>query len=245
MDPETASGEAGISQLEGRIQFGPDTLIAPGVVLGHPSKSRLLAQHSLVPGKVTIGARCILRSGTVVYEDVVVGDDVQAAHHVIFRERCRIGPGCAFGNGAVVREDAVLGRNVRAMESVVISEGAVIGDDVFIGPNVSLTAGRHMTGALEAGSIISRDEAVAREGRFWAGASVVIEDQVRICANAVILAGVRLGRGCVVASGTVVSNDVPAGATVAGNPGRIIKQQSNSTMGTSAAAGHAVPHTGR
>lgn len=38
------------------------------------------------------------------------------------------------------------------MESVVIAEGAEIGNDVFVGPNVSFTAGRYMTGALEAAS---------------------------------------------------------------------------------------------
>ena len=51
-----------------------------------------------------------------------------------------------------------------------------------------------------------------------------MEDDVRIGANAVILAGVRLGKGCVVAAGAVVSNDVPPGALVAGNPGRLLKR---------------------
>jgi acetyltransferase-like isoleucine patch superfamily enzyme len=205
-------------------RLGTDTLVAPNVIIGHPGKASLLERREFsVSRGAVIGDRSILRSGTVVYEDAELGSDVQTAHHVVIREGARIGDGCVFGNGTVVREGAVIGRNVRLMESVVISEGAIVGDDVFIGPNVSFTAGRHMTGAQEAAGRITHDEAAAREGRYWAGPSVIVEDDVRIGANAVILAGVRLGTGCVVAAGAVVSINVPPGALVAGNPARLIK----------------------
>jgi acetyltransferase-like isoleucine patch superfamily enzyme len=206
-------------------EVGAGTLLAPDVVLGHPGKATLLASRNFRSGEtVTIGARCILRSGTVVYERASLGSEVQTAHNVVIREDARVGDGCVFGNGSVVREGAVLGRNVRLMECVVISEGATVGDDVFVGPNVTFTAGRHMTAAMEAAGLMTRADATAQEGRFWTGPSVVVESEVRIGANAVVLAGVRLGKGCVVAAGTVVSTDVPAGATVMGNPGRIVKR---------------------
>ena len=48
---------------------------------------------------------------------------------------------------------------------------------------------------------------------------VVIEDNV-IGANAVILEGVRVGEGAIVAAGAIVTQDVPAGAVVAGTPAR-------------------------
>jgi acetyltransferase-like isoleucine patch superfamily enzyme len=201
-----------------------ETIIASDVVLGHPSKDSLLEGRSFAAlGEVAIGPGCILRSGTVLYAGARLGSEVQTAHHVVIREGVTIGDGCVFGSGSVVREHARLGRNVRLMESVVISEGAELGNDIFVGPNVSFTAGRQMTGALEAAGRMTHADAAAREGRYWEGASVIVEDDVRIGANAVILAGVRLGRGCVVAAGAVVSNNVPAGALAAGNPARLLK----------------------
>ena len=60
---------------------------------------------------------------------------------------------------------------------------------------------------------------------------VVIEDDVLIGANAVVLEGVRVGKGAVVAAGAVVIEDVPAGAVVAGVPAKVIKQTSEVASG--------------
>jgi acetyltransferase-like isoleucine patch superfamily enzyme len=56
---------------------------------------------------------------------------------------------------------------------------------------------------------------------------VVIEDDCWIAANSVILDGVRIGRGSVVAAGAVVSRDVPPFSIVAGVPARVIKNRIN------------------
>jgi acetyltransferase-like isoleucine patch superfamily enzyme len=54
---------------------------------------------------------------------------------------------------------------------------------------------------------------------------IVIEDDVWIGTHAVILPGVRIGRGAVVAAGAIVTRDVPAGVIVAGVPARIKKNR--------------------
>ena len=56
-----------------------------------------------------------------------------------------------------------------------------------------------------------------------ASAPVLIEDDVWIGANAIVLKGVTLGRGSVVAAGSVVTRDVPAMTVVGGNPAKVIK----------------------
>ena len=212
-------------RLIGDCRIGEGTIIDPSVILGHPSKAAQLSDRNLTAGNgVTVGRDCILRANTVVYEDVVIGDRVQTAHNVVIREGARVGDGCVFGSGAVVLDHAVLGRNVRVMEQALVCEGAVVGNDVFIAPQVSSTRGRHMLGAFVAAGRMTVEEADEMERRYADPnePSVVIGDDVRVGANSVLLAGVRLGRGVVIAAGSVVSNDVPENHMVIGNPGRIV-----------------------
>ena len=57
-----------------------------------------------------------------------------------------------------------------------------------------------------------------------------VEDEVMIGANAVILEGIRIGKGAVVAAGAIVTEDVPPGVVVAGCPARIIKDKDWKTI---------------
>lgn len=60
-------------------------------------------------------------------------------------------------------------------------------------------------------------------------AKVIIEDDSWIGANAVITAGVRIGKHSIVAAGSVVTKDVPPYSIVAGNPAKIVKQYNKNT----------------
>jgi acetyltransferase-like isoleucine patch superfamily enzyme len=55
------------------------------------------------------------------------------------------------------------------------------------------------------------------------GVPVIVEDDVFIGLNAIILKGVRIGRGSVIGAGSVVTADVPPGVVCAGNPARVIR----------------------
>jgi acetyltransferase-like isoleucine patch superfamily enzyme len=207
----------------GPCSIGAGTIAGANVIIGHPAKASILAVRSFATSRgSSVGRDCILRSGTVIYEDAILGDELQTAHQVVIRERTRIGDHCVLGSGTVVREGAVLGSHVRAMEFVVIAENAQLGDGIFIGPHVTFTAGRHLTAALEATGRMTHQAAADLEAAFWKKPSVVVADGVRIGAHAVLLAGITLGKDCVIAAGAVVSNDVPPGMVAAGNPARVL-----------------------
>jgi maltose O-acetyltransferase len=90
--------------------------------------------------------------------------------------------------------------------------GVKIGDRVMIGSHVAITSLTHDPAAP-----VMRHATIAKP--------VVIEDDVWIGTHAVILPGVRIGRGAVVAASAVVTRDVPADTIVAGVPARIKKNR--------------------
>ena len=89
--------------------------------------------------------------------------------------------------------------------------GIVIGDDVMIGPKVTIVSAGHPVSPSERRNGITT-------------APVIIGNNVWIGAAATILQGVTIGENSVVAAGAVVSRDVPASSMAAGVPARLIKR---------------------
>ncbi|WP_312498793.1 2,3,4,5-tetrahydropyridine-2,6-dicarboxylate N-acetyltransferase [Enterococcus sp.] len=127
--------------------------------------------------------------------------------------------------GAFIRDQAIIEKNAVIMMGAVINIGAVVGEETMI----------------DMGAILGARATVGKKAHIGAGAvlagvleppsasPVVVEDHVLIGANAVVLEGVRVGEGAVVAAGSVVTEDVPAGAVVAGSPAKVIKMKDDKT----------------
>lgn len=122
----------------------------------------------------------------------------------------------AVGDGAVIRPpfhcdygyNIHLGRNVFMNFNCVILDvcPVSIGDDCQIGPAVQIYTADHPL-----------DPALRRSG-LESGRPVTIGSNVWIGGGAIILPGVTVGDDAVIGAGSVVTRDVPAGATVVGNP---------------------------
>jgi maltose O-acetyltransferase len=91
---------------------------------------------------------------------------------------------------------------------------ANIGADVMIGPDVLILSSNHR---FESISVPMRLQG------HTADQPVSIGDDVWIGARVIVLPGVTIGRGAILASGSVVTKDVPAHAIVGGNPARVLK----------------------
>jgi acetyltransferase-like isoleucine patch superfamily enzyme len=105
-----------------------------------------------------------------------------------------------------------VGRNVFVNQGCTLNDigGIEIGDDVLIGPRVSLISSGHPLDPNE------------RRRRIVA-APTVIQRNVWLAAGATVLQGVTVGEDSVVAAGAVVTRDVPPGTLVAGVPARVVR----------------------
>lgn len=123
--------------------------------------------------------------------------------------------------GAIIRDQVEIGDRAVIMMGAILNIGAVVGPDTMIDMGAVL-GGRATVGAhchIGAGAVLAGVIEPA------SATPVVIEDDVLVGANAVIIEGVRVGRGSVVAAGAVVIEDVPENVVVAGCPARIIKHK--------------------
>lgn len=143
--------------------------------------------------------------------------DTAEVWHALLRERAG-----AVGEGVMLRPpfycdygfNLYLGKNVFLNYNCVILDTArvTIGDDTRIGPAVQIYTADH-----------PRDPALRRSG-LECGKPVTIGANVWIGGGAIVLPGVRIGDDAIVGAGSVVSRDVPAGATVVGNPARVVSK---------------------
>lgn len=96
--------------------------------------------------------------------------------------------------------------------------GVTIGRDVLIGPGAQLISYQHRYS--------ERDQPISAQGYSYA--PTVVEDDVWIGSNAIILAGVTIGRGSVVGAGAVVTKSCAPYSVLAGVPARVIKTRAAS-----------------
>lgn len=119
--------------------------------------------------------------------------------------------------------EIVIGANSGMSGTVICAAASVrIGDRVMLGANTTITD-------TDSHPIVFRERFAAHYGldmrladSATAVAPVVIEDDVFVGMHAIVLKGVTIGRGAVVAAGSLVTRDIPPGAIVGGIPARVL-----------------------
>ena len=203
------------AQLYGAVDVGAMTIIEGSVSIGHPTPAEISgALNSKTEGwsspeelyatcsqsAARLGSFCVIRSGTVVYGSVILGDRVDVGHNCSIREETQIGDYCRILPGTSVRSRVQIGKGCRL--------AGVLGDRSTLHPYAtSLGFLVHeslvgITGEVEPAPILETGSIVGR------GATVV--------------GGVRVGEFAIVGAGAIVRKDIEPYAIVAGNPARIV-----------------------
>jgi PAS domain S-box-containing protein len=171
--------------------------------LGYVAPSATVSHPDLRRGsQVFIGERVSIlgEAGT----SIRLGDRVRLNSEVLLRT--------SFGGRISIGAKTFVGPRCQLMA---YQADIRIGNNVLIGPNSDFFPYDH---DVRPGRLIA-EQALQSKG------DIVIEDDVWIGTRVVVLSGVHIGKGAVIAAGAVVSRDVPAGTVAAGVPARIVKRR--------------------
>lgn len=134
-----------------------------------------------------------------------IGEGTRIWQFVVVLPSAKIGANCNICSHCFIENDVEIGDRVTIKNGVQLWDGLRVEDDVFIGPNVTFTNDPYPQSGNHSFKVLP----------------TIIEKNASIGAGAVILPGLKIGSGSFVAAGAVVTQDVPAGMMVCGNPARI------------------------
>ena len=178
-----------------------------GLVLIGPSV-KIISGHKLSVGKNFVMERgaeinCISTKGIKFGEKVTIGSYAIIRPSNVYGGP--VGVGLKIGNHS----------NIGPYSYIGCSGYVEIGNNVMMAPRVSLYAENHNFDSID---FPMKDQGVTT-------APIIIEDDCWIAANSIILAGVRIGKGSVIAAGSVVTKDVTPYSVMAGNPAKKLKNR--------------------
>ena len=147
--------------------------------------------------------------------NVILDDRVRVPHPDLVNVfGCRVGSETLIGPFVEIQSDVVIGSRCKISSHSFICSGVTIEDEVFVGHGVMFTNDRNPRATNADGSLQTESD--------WTMEKTLVQRRASIGSGAVILPGVTIGEGALVGAGAVVTRDVPAGATVVGNPARAV-----------------------
>lgn len=139
--------------------------------------------------------------------------------HFLRRLIYRMG-GIRIGHGSAVH----MGARFYDPRHITIGEDTIIGENVVLDGRAKLSIGGHVDIATEV-MIYNSKHDVDDEYFLAVDSPVFVGDYVFIGPRAVVMPGVKIGKGAIVAAAAVVTKDVPPYAVVAGVPAKIIGER--------------------
>ena len=153
---------------------------------------------------------------SVVAADVRLGRNV-TIHNFVNLYGCTIGDETRLGTFVEVQKNASIGKRCKISSHSFICEGVTIEDEVFIGHGVTFINDKYPRATTADGTLQTEAD--------WKVEQTLVRRGASVGSNATILGGLIIGAGAIVGAGSVVTQSVPDGAVVAGNPARQVTKK--------------------
>ncbi|MBC7266069.1 MAG: transferase [Coriobacteriia bacterium] len=153
--------------------------------------------------RCSVGSHTVLMAGTTFGAGCIVGDSAGV------RERCTIGDAVVIGRSVTVENDTVIGSRTKIQSGAYVTAYVTIEEDVFIAPMV----------------VTTNDNFMGRtEKRFALLKGCTIRRGARVGGGAHILPAIEIGEEAFVATGAIVTRDVPPRTVVMGVPAKPVRE---------------------
>lgn len=190
------------ARIYSNVQLGEGVEIGDFAIIGVPPRGKADGELPTV-----IGDGAVIRSHTVIYAGNTIGSHFQTGHHAMIREENEIGDDVSVGTSSVVEHHVKIASGARIHTQAFVPEFSILDEGSWVGPNVVLTNTPHPW--------CPKAKECMKGPHLKRGA--------KIGANSTLLPYIIVGEDALVGAGSVVVDDVPPRAVVAGNPARVIK----------------------
>jgi UDP-2-acetamido-3-amino-2,3-dideoxy-glucuronate N-acetyltransferase len=160
-----------------------------------------------------------MSSGPAANQNQLVAPDVKLGRNVRLQAfvnlyGCEIGDDTKIGTFVEVQKGAKIGQRCKISSHTFVCEGVIIESEVFVGHGVTFINDRYPRATTSTGELQTDAD--------WSCQTTVVKQGASIGSGATLLGGIVIGENAIVGAGSVVTIDVPPGATVAGNPAKIL-----------------------
>lgn len=196
--------------VNAKVVIGEGTIIGNNVVLGEKTAGFYSDPDSHEQKPLIIGKKCVIRSGTILYEGSEFGDFFQTGNCAVIREGNKFGKSCIVGSHTQLENDITVGNGTRLLSLVEIGKKAVIGNFVWM-----------------FSQSIMADDPHPPCGKCLRAAK--IGDYSIIGPQTIIMPKLEIGENVIIGSNSVVTKDVENGKVAMGTPAKVVRETTEIT----------------
>jgi len=181
------------------VKICDNTIIANDCVIGEPINDYYSSEIYQNPPTI-IGENSLIRSHAIIYAGSTFGRELQTGHRVTIRENSIFGRNCSIGTLCDLQDHVEIGDYCRLHSGVHMGQKTVLRNFVFV-----------------YASVIFTNDPTPPSNTFT---GVTVNDFSQICAGALLMPGITIGKNCLVGAGSVPSKDFDDFSLIMGNPAR-------------------------